>query len=120
MIIKFSRTALFDLADIENYSLARWGKNVTETYLDSVDKALEMLATNPNLLRDIPKTASTLKFYRVKQHYLICTVLDSVIYVVTIKHCSMDIPNRLTELEPTLQHEVKIMHKAFLEAHRKD
>jgi len=54
------------------------------------------------------------KRYRVNQHYLLCAVIESVIYVVTIQHGSMDIPNRLLELEPTLQREVEILHDAFL------
>jgi hypothetical protein len=54
------------------------------------------------------------QWYRVNQHYLICTVIEPVIYVVTIQHGSMDIPSRLLELEPTLQREVEIMHAASL------
>lgn len=114
MIIKLSRRTTLDLADIADYSLTRWGQRVAGEYLDSFDSALEMLATHPDLLRDIPDLSGALKWYRVNQHYLICTVIEPVIYVVTIQHGSMDIPNRLLELEPTLQREVEYMHSAFL------
>jgi hypothetical protein len=41
-------------------------------------------------------------------------VIEPLIYVVTIQHGTMDIPNRLLESEPTLKREVQIMHNAFL------
>ena len=115
MIIKVSRRAALDLAEIADYSVSRWGVHVADDYLDSFDSALGMLAAHPDLLRDIPDLSGALKWYRVNQHYLICTVIEPVIYVVTVKHGTMDIPNRLLELEPTLQREVEIMHAAFLE-----
>jgi plasmid stabilization system protein ParE len=113
-MIKLSRRATLDLAEIADYSQARWGQRVADEYLDGFDCALEMLAANPDLLRDIPDLSGALKWYRVNQHYLICTLIEPVIYVVTIRHCNMDIPTRLLELEPTLQREVEIMHDVFL------
>lgn len=114
MMIKLSRRATLDLAEIADYSHSRWGQRVADEYLDSFDSALEMLAAHADLLRDIPDLSGALKWYRVHQHYLICMVIEPVIYVVTIKHGSMDIPNRLLELEPTLQREVEVMHTALL------
>jgi len=114
MIIKLSRRATLDLVEIADYSVTRWGQRVADEYLDGFDCALEMLANHLDLLRDIPDLSAALKWYRVNQHYLICTVIELVIYVVTIKHGSMDIPSRLLELEPTLQREVEVMHGAFL------
>jgi plasmid stabilization system protein ParE len=114
MIIKLSRRATLDLAAIADYSLACWGQCVANEYLDGFDCALEMLAARPDLLRDIPELSGALKRYRVNQHYLICVVIEPVLYVVTIQHGSMDIPNRLLELEPTLQREVEVLHATFL------
>jgi toxin ParE1/3/4 len=114
MMIKVSHRATLDLAEIADYSVSRWGVRVADDYLDGFDSALDLLAANPDLLRDIPGLSGALKWYRVNQHYLICTVIEPVIYVVTVKYGSMDIPNRLLELEPTLQREVEIMHDAFL------
>lgn len=114
MLIKLSRRAALDLEEIAVYSIAKWGERVADEYLDSIDFALQTLAKNPDLLRDRPEIPTALKFYRVKQHFLVCDVVYPVIYVVTIKHCSMDIPARLCELEPTLLQEVELMHTAFL------
>jgi plasmid stabilization system protein ParE len=114
MIIKLSRRATLDLAEVVDYSVTRWGQRVADEYLDSFDCALERLAAHPDLLRDIPDLSGALRWYRVSQHYLICTVIEPMIYVVTIQHGSMDIPSRLLELEPTLQREVEILHDAFL------
>ena len=120
MVIKLSRRAGLDLEEIAEYSTLRWGKRVADDYLDSIDFALQTLAESPDLLRNIPEISGVLKWYRVKQHFLVCEVVESVIYVVTIKHCHMDIPARLIELEPTLMREVEIMHNAFLHHLKQD
>lgn len=120
MVIKISRRAGLDLEEIAEYSTLRWGKRVADDYLDSIDFALQTLAENPDLLRNIPEISGVLKWYRVKQHFLVCEVVEPVIYVVTIKHCHMDIPARLNELEPTLMREVEIMHHAFLHHLKQD
>jgi plasmid stabilization system protein ParE len=111
--VEISRRAGLDLAEIWQFSVSRWGERVANEYLDSIDLALQTLAAHPDLLRNAPAPASELKFYRIKQHYLVCTIVESVLYVVTIKHCNMDIPARLAELEPTLLDEVEIMQYAL-------
>jgi hypothetical protein len=43
-------------------------KCVTDEHLDGFDCALQMLATNPDLLRDIAELSGVLNWYRVNQH----------------------------------------------------
>ena len=40
--------------------------------------------------------------------------MEDNVYLVTVKHGSLDLPNRLAELEPTLLEETDLLHKAFL------
>lgn len=116
MKIEISHRAALDLEEIWQFSISRWGERVANDYLDAIDHALQTLADYPDLLRTAPSLATELKFYRINQHYLVCTVVEPVIYVVTIKHCSMDIPSRLLELEPTLLREIEIMQTRLNQA----
>jgi hypothetical protein len=48
----------------------------------------------------------------VKQHFLVCALFDKEIYVLTVKHGAMDLPNRIREMEPQLLMEADMLHKA--------
>lgn len=50
----------------------------------------------------------------MRRHYLVCSLVENNIYVVTVKHGSLDLPNRLAELEPALLEETALLHKTFL------
>jgi hypothetical protein len=71
------------------------------------------------LLRDKPQISAHFKFYRVRQHFLICVLIRRRIYVLTIKHASMDLPHRVGELEPQLLLEARLLHGAFLASKQK-
>ena len=117
--VGLSRRAVRDSEKIERYSEDRWGKRTAEDYLDSVEDALERLKQQPDLLRAKKDISEHFKFYRVREHFLICVQIHERIYVLTIKHASMDIPQRISELEPQLLLEAKLLHRAFLAAKRK-
>ena len=44
-----------------------------------------------------------MKFYRVERHFVICSVVEEKVYVLTVKHAAMDLPERIGELEPRLR-----------------
>ena len=112
--VGLSRRALRDLGQIQRYSEERWGKGVAREYLRDVEEALERLRQEPELLRTKPDTSEHFKFYRVRKHFLVCVEVHNRIYVLTIKHASMDLPQRILELEPQLLIEAKLLHAAFL------
>ena len=56
---------------------------------------------------------------QVREHFLICTERKQNIYVLAISHGSMDLPNRVAELEPVLLDEAEILHRTFLKAGRR-
>lgn len=80
---------------------------------------LTPLQENPALLRHKSDISKHLKFYRVREHYLICMELREVLIVLTIKHGEMDLPNRIFELEPTLLKEAELLHQRLLSVKKK-
>ena len=109
-----SRRAAHDIEQIRRFSVVHWGHRVAEEYIDHIEDALKRLRGNPNLLRTKPEFSWKFRFYRVRRHYLVCSVTEGNIYLVTVKHGSLDLPNRLANLEPSLLEETDMLHKAFL------
>ena len=109
-----SRRAARDIEEIGRFSAGQWGNRVAEEYLDHIEQALQRLRQNPALLRIKPEFSRHLRFFRVGRHYLDCALVEDNIYLVTVKHGSLDLPNRLAELEPTLLQETDLLHKTFL------
>lgn len=102
--------ALLDLNDIEEYSRSHWGAKTTSRYLDDIATALELISESPDVLRREPDFSTDLFFYRVRKHYLVCDFREAKIFVVAIVHGSMDIQNRLAEIEPRLAAEIEFLH----------
>jgi toxin ParE1/3/4 len=117
--VGLSRRAVRDLEEIERYSEDRWGKRIAQDYLCGVEAGLARLRQQPDLLRAKADVSEHFRFYRVRQHFLVCLQIHDRIYVLTIKHTSMDLPERLLELEPELLIEAKLLHTAFLASKRK-
>ncbi len=110
--LALSRRAFLDIQDIETYSIKKWGTNVADEYIESIEAALNLLRENPQLLRTKQAIGDSLSFDRVKQHFLVCALFDQEIYVLTVKHGAMDLPNRIKEMEPQLLMEADMLHKA--------
>lgn len=100
-----------DLQDIYNYSIAEWGEQVADAYLNDIQELMLLLQSKPTLLRKNPQISSRFKSYLVKKHWLICEVIDEDIYVLTMKHMSMNLVERLNKLEPSLENEVISLFK---------
>jgi|TARA_B110000196_G_scaffold122413_1_gene106154 plasmid stabilization system protein ParE len=110
--LALSRRAFLDIQGIESYSIEKWGAKVANDYIESIEAALNLLRENPQLLRTKQTIGDSLSFYRVKQHFLACALFDKEIYVLTVKHGAMDLPNRIREMEPQLLMEADMLHKA--------
>jgi toxin ParE1/3/4 len=109
-----SRRAAQDIEEIRRFSVEHWGERVAADYLDGIAQALIRLRESPGLLRTKPEFSRHLRFYRVERHFLVCSLLENNIYLLAVRHGSLDLPSRFAELEPTLLHEVDLLHKAFL------
>ena len=75
-----------DLAIIEDFSIEKWGKSVADKYIDGFDRAFERLKEHPALLREKSEVSDRLKFYRVREHFLVCDTIDQDIYVLAVKY----------------------------------
>lgn len=112
--LELSRRALRDIQEIETYSIEKWGKSVADEYLNSIEGALNLLRENPNLLRSKPNVSDSLCFYRVREHFLVCALIDDSVFVLTVKHGAMDLPNRIAELEQLLDQEADMLYQTYL------
>ena len=117
--LALSRTAAYDLDDIRIYSEENWGDEAAGRYMGSLEAALQRLKEHPDLLRDIPQFSGHLKFYRVERHFLVCSLVGENIYVLTVKHGAMNLPETIGELEPQLAREAEILHEEFLASRKR-
>lgn len=107
--------ALRDIAGIESHSIERFGKRIAAQYLSKLEAGFRRIAETPELLRGETPFHESLKFYRVEQHLFVCeTGIEGKIIVLTLLHSSMDIPSRLTELEPNLRLETAMLLQQLL------
>ena len=113
LTFRLSRRALLDIQHIESYSVEKWGEKVAEEYLKSIEDALNLIRKNPTLLKPKAEISEALCFHRVRQHFLVCTIFEESIFVLTVKHGAIDLPNRIAELEPQLMQEAEILHNAY-------
>lgn len=103
--------ALRDIAEIEEYSVAEWGRRVAAKYIEELEEALGLLRERPDLLRMDAEVVPGLHFYRVKKHLLVCTFEAKAIVLLTVIHSSRDIPSRLAEMQPSLAAEVELLQQ---------
>ena len=103
--------AVADMAEINAYSMSKWGEATAFKYISDIDAGLERIRRNPDLLIHVPEYHSALRFYRIRQHMLVCDVRDETIYVFAVIHTAMNIHDRLADLEPTFAREVEILHR---------
>jgi len=114
-LLHLTQRALHDFASIRAYSTEQWGRRIAEKYFDEIETGLVRLKGHPDLLRENSDYDSALRFYRVNKHVLVCDVQPNSIVVLTVIHASMDLPSRLSELQPTLAAEVQILHQTLHE-----
>ena len=112
--IELTHRAMLDLHEINEYSIQKFGKKIAGQYLDDIEAALLLIKEQPKLLVSKDNTSKFFQFYPVRNHYLVCTRVKNIVIVLTIKHCQMDLPERLNELEPSLQQEAELLYKKLV------
>ena len=106
----FTQQAVDDLNSIYEFSIETWGKRVAGKYLKDFDSAIQRIQDHPELHFTAPDFHPQLQFYQVNKHLLVCDVEPKSIVVLGVVSASMDIPKRLTKLQPRLAKEVDILH----------
>ena len=112
--VELTHRAMLDLNEINEYSIQKYGQKTAEKYLVDIEAALLLIKEQPKLLVLKKDSSKFLQFYPVRNHHLICTRVKDIVMVLTIKHCQMDLPERLNELEPSLQQEAELLYKKLL------
>jgi len=110
MKLYLAQRALRDIAEIESYSVAKWGKRAAAKYIADLEDAIKRIKDTPDLLRPVADFHSELRFYRANKHLLVCDVQPKGIFLLTIVHASRDIPSHLAEMQPTLAAETELLH----------
>ena len=110
-LIKLTDRAFDDLDEIEQYSITQFGHQIANKYIADIEQGLHLLQENSQLLQSVEGFSSRLKYYRIRNHFLICTEIKDILFVLTIKHVQMDVINRIAKLEPTLLLEVEVLLK---------
>lgn len=103
--------ALDDIQNIYDYSCAEWDEQTALKYLRGFEECFSLLRENEGLLKINKQISSKFMAYPVQKHFVICDIINDNIYVLTIKHTSMDLLERLKKLEPTLDGEAKALYK---------
>lgn len=100
------------------FSVEKWGEKTAERYLDQIQDSLLLLEENPKLLLQKPEISNRFKLYQTGAHWLVCDMLGNDIFVLTIKHLSINLLDRLKTLEPTLEEEVNILYQKALKTRK--
>lgn len=80
--VRLSRRALLDIDEIDLYSVETWGETVAAKYLEDLHDGAARLGENPRLLQERPETSLRLRFYRVREHVLVCDFIGDCIVTV--------------------------------------
>ena len=103
--------ALLDIAAIQEYSKQEFGKRVADKYVGGIEAAIGRIKEHPELLREERGFHPWMKFYRFEKHLLVWDIQERVVTLLTLVHTSMDVPERLEELEPNLKNEIEFLHR---------
>jgi toxin ParE1/3/4 len=79
-----------DLVDIWQWTAARWGVEQAETYLKSLQAALNLLRTAPEMARERQETTPPLRLYTYRSHLLIYRLTDDALTVHRMVHARSD------------------------------
>lgn len=102
-----------DIHSIYNYSVEKFGISVADKYIDSLEYSLSILSEQPDLLLNKPNISHHYQLYQSGSHWLICEKQGDITYVLTLKHTSLNVIEKLTELMPMLQKEIEVVKRRF-------
>lgn len=102
-----------DIREIYYYSIEEFGVSVADKYIDRLEYSLSILSEQPDLLLKKPSISPHYQLFQSGSHWLICEKQEDIVYVVTVKHTSINIIEKLTELKPMLQKEIEFIKRQF-------
>lgn len=105
-----TETAESDFLEARQWSLSRWGEELTRQYFSDLHECAESLSRNPG--RSIPMdqvpAAVELKIYPVREHYLVYVPIgsDRIVIVALIRQ-TRDVPAILNANSFTIQRQLR-------------
>lgn len=90
--IELSDDAVADFQDILTYTFETWGSDQFIEYRDKIDRALELIATSP----EIGRNRYGFMVHAAGKHQIFYRLMGEVIFVVRILHQKMDPLRHLT------------------------
>ncbi len=105
-----------DLADMVEWSRARWGKQLTDKYLDDIYEGSERIGKDHGMLRSREELSadSGLLIYPVRKHYVVCHAIhkEHIVVVSYIKQ-GRDVPAIIERNHTRIARELKEIAKAL-------
>ena len=85
-----SNAADLDVTEIYNYSFLNFGESKAIAYLQSLEEALQYLATTPMVGKKIDDIRKGYRRYEHASHSIFYKIIKSDIFIVRILHQSME------------------------------
>ena len=104
--VLITERAKSDISAIYQYSFDQFGLNTAEEYLNKIEFGISLLSQQSELLLYKPNISESFKLFKVGVHWLVCDRVGDTIYILTLKHTSMNLIERLNDLRPTLKREL--------------
>lgn len=106
--IRLTHRALRDIQSIHDYSIKQWGESRADQYLFDIESSLDLLKNSPKLLKINPLVSEVFVSYDIQKHWLICDIQRDDIFVLTVKHVSMNLLEILQDIQPLLEQEAEV------------
>lgn len=97
MILDFTEAAVSDLQSIRNYTLATWGREQEQHYLNALWDKFEAILADPLRWRRRDDLFPGCQIAPEGKHVILFRVEGSVLQIVRILHGAMDFPRHLPE-----------------------
>jgi len=84
-----------DLEAIWHYSVENWGINKALEYLDGIDKAFHLLASNPNISNLFQEFIPPVRIHHHKKHLIVYILEEDKVVIIRVLHESMSLDKQL-------------------------
>jgi toxin ParE1/3/4 len=93
--VRLTTEARYDLRDLLQYTLERWGHEQRDTYRARIQHTLSTLARHPELGRSRDEILPHLRSYAMDSHLIFYLVSEKEIVVLRIMHSAKDVLSSL-------------------------
>ena len=93
---EFSASARRDLNDIVDYTIAQWGVEQADAYVDGL---IELLVANPGLGREEPALAPQIRSFRYQSHRLYYHSVSDPLSVIRVLHVRRDPDSLFSDID---------------------